>query len=403
MHNIYQYQSLFRQARAGACPVTGGVLGGRVVLLMLFGLFVFGWGMPLAAAATDQAGSGLTKEAGSAGAGGKSSGQAGGTSAKAKKPEFTFEVVTVLTKDDRGDNLRMPMALFFDRKADELYLLNGGDNRIIVYGPDYFPQESLGKGRGLDAPTSGYIDDEGRLLIPQSATPAAPARITILSPAFLPVQEMTLTGIPDLGAFNPQEIVVGKDGVICLSGLESSRVLLLKPDGGFFRWFEVAIDKGGEYRFSEGVKPDRTAVIKNVAVDSLGNLFLLSEETSKIYVFDAGGRYLFAFGAKGGAEGKMSRPRALAIDEQKKCIYVVDYMRHTVLIFDFTGQFRFEFGGMGWGAGWFNYPVDITLGRQGHVVVADFFNQRAQVFDVKLPVFPDRPPELWKAKAKDGQ
>jgi len=75
---------------------------------------------------------------------------------------------------------------------------------------------------------------------------------------------------------------------------------------------------------------------------------------------------------------------------------VVDYMRHTVLIFDFTGAFRYEFGGRGWGAEWFNYPVDITLGRDGQVIVADFFNQRCQVFDVVWPErFPERPDDLW--------
>ena len=28
---------------------------------------------------------------------------------------------------------------------------------------------------------------------------------------------------------------------------------------------------------------------------------------------------------------------------------------------------------------------------------------KAQVFDVKLPIFPDRPPELWQVKTKDAK
>lgn len=316
----------------------------------------------------------------------------------AAREEFSYEVVTVLTTDDRGDHLRMPSGLFFDSRADELYVLNGGDGQIIVYGPDFFPQESLGKGRGINTPVDGVFTSEGNILIPQSGGPGQSPRLTMINSAFLPVKEISLAGVPDITNFFPAHIAVGKDGAIYLTGLESSRVLMLSADGSFSRWLMVPVGSGGVYQAYGADQQGKTAKIRNVAVDSLGNLFLLSEETSKTYVFDPQGNYLFAFGTKGGAEGKLSRPRALAIDEKNKCIYVVDYMRHTVLIYDFTGAFRFEFGGLGWSAGWFNYPVDIVVGRQGQVVVADLFNQRAQVFGVTVSDFPERPSTLWQAQ-----
>lgn len=310
---------------------------------------------------------------------------------------FSSAVVTVLSSDDRGERLKMPSGLFFDSRTDELYLLNGGDNRIVVYGADYFPEDSLGKGRGVEAPVAGALDKAGNILIPQSGGPGQAPRVTVLNSAFLPVRELSLTGVPELNGFTPQHIALGKDGGIYLSGLESSRVLVLSADGGFLRWLTVPIGADGEYQALAANQHGKFATIRNVATDSEGNVFLLSEETSKVYIFDAGGAYLFALGTKGGASGKLSRPRAMAIDEKKKCIYVVDYMRHTVLVYDFTGAFRFEFGGMGWGPGWFNYPLDIVVGRQGQVVVADLFNQRAQVFEVRLPDFPDKSASLWRA------
>lgn len=343
-------------------------------------------GAPFVSAATDQASPPVTAQAVAAKTAGPS----------ARKPEFSYDVVTVLTTDDRGNKLRMPSGLFFDRNADELYLVNGGEGRLIVYGPDYFPQESLGAGRGLNLPVGGTVDDKGNLYLPQAGNSTNPPRLTILNSAFLPVKEILFDGIPEIDNFSPQEIALGQGGKMYLVGLESKRVLVLGPDGVFLHWFAIPIDKSGDYRPSNQGPPPQTAIIKNVVVDSMGNLFFLSEETSKIYVFNADEHYLFTFGAKGGAEGKMSRPRALAIDEQKRCIYVVDYMRHTVLIYDFTGTFRFEFGGLGWGPGWFNYPVDIVIGRQGQLVVADFFNNRAQVFAVTIPDFPKRPPKLWQ-------
>lgn len=312
-----------------------------------------------------------------------------------KNGGFSHEVVTLLTVDDSGEPLRLPSALFFDSRADELYLLFGG-NRVVVYGPDYFPQDSLGKGRGVDLPMDGVFTPDGNILIPQRGGAGHAPRLTIINSAFLPVKEIDLAGVPEIGDFSPEHIALGREGNILLTGQNSSRVLELSGDFNFLRWLTVPVSIGGKYLAQGADAKSKMTFIRDVAVDSLGNIFLLSEETSKTYVFAPGGSYLFAFGTKGGAEGKLSRPRALAIDEKKRCIYVVDYMRHTVLLYDFTGAFRYEFGGLGWGPGWFNYPVDIVVGRQGQVIVADFFNQRAQVFTVKCPELPERPQSLWQ-------
>ena len=135
--------------------------------------------------------------------------------------------------------------------------------------------------------------------------------------------------------------------------------------------------------------------VVDVARDSAGHLYILSEETSRVYVYSPNEEFLFSFGQKGGSTGKMSRPKSLVIDEKKKAVYVVDYMRHTVLIFDLGGKFMYEFGGLGGAPGWFQYPTALALNREGHLLVADLFNQRVQILDVqfeyKFPLF--RPPE----------
>ena len=341
---------------------------------------------------------------------------------QAEAPKFHAQVMTVLTSDDRGDPLKMPSALFFDPTSDELYLLdNNGPSRFINYGSDYFPQDSLGAGRGIETPTGGCVDAEGNLYLLQSATSSKPARVTVLNQAFLPVREIILASVaPDLKDFSPQRVAATPDGKLYIAGLETSRVLVLGRDGHFIEWFEVGIDKHWEYHPGQPTPaPDQAdartqpcaltsekftgAIIRNLAVDARGDLFFLSEDTSKVYVFDDHEHFLFSFGTKGGSDGKLSRPRALAIDEKKKCIYVVDYMRHTVLMFNLSGEFLFEFGGRGWGPGWFNYPVDVVVGHQGQVIVADLFNQRAQVFEVKAPPLPDRDPKLWQAKSGGGE
>ncbi|HFQ80994.1 MAG TPA: hypothetical protein ENK33_06425, partial [Desulfobacterales bacterium] len=313
--------------------------------------------------------------------------------------DLSYAVVTIIAKDDRGEKIRMPSALFYDRHRDELYAINGVNNRVIVYGADYFPQNSLGKGRGIDSPMGGFIGKDGKIYITQAGAVGSLPRITVLNGAFMPERVIAVSKMPDSAGFIPQKIIINTNGRFYVTGLHSKKVLVLDRDGNFLRWFHVAIDKKGKYFFSGLDTPPDTAYIRDVISDSLGNLFFLSEETSKIYAFNVKENFLFSFGVKGGAKGKLSRPRGLCIDEGRRCFYVVDYMRHEVLIYDFTGKFRHEFGGRGWGAEWFNYPVDIVLGARHQVVVADFFNQEIKVFNVKWrETFPPRPDSLWKIK-----
>lgn len=124
--------------------------------------------------------------------------------------------------------------------------------------------------------------------------------------------------------------------------------------------------------------------VADITIDSAGQIYILSEETSKIYVYSHTEEFLYSFGQKGGSTGKMSRPKSIVVDEVKKALYIVDYMRHTILIFNLAGKFMYEFGGMGTGPGWFQFPVSLALGKAGHLIVADLFNQRVQVLDVKF-------------------
>jgi hypothetical protein len=62
-------------------------------------------------------------------------------------------------------------------------------------------------------------------------------------------------------------------------------------------------------------------------------------------------------------------------------MYVVDYMRHTILAYDKAGTYLFEFGGRG-SAWWFKFS-DVVVNKRGQLIVADLFNHRLQVLEVK--------------------
>jgi DNA-binding beta-propeller fold protein YncE len=348
--------------------------------------------------------------------------------------------VAQITIDDDGRELYYPSAVFFDPVEEEIYLVNGGSSRVVVYGPDFFPRVSIGTGRGIAAPRGVHVTSLGQVYIPQGRNKKNPVqRITVLNGAFFLEREINLDDIPEAATIRPRQVVVNREGLIYLVGESIRGVLVLDKEGTFLRRLQPmdaitdreaiaatrleaeqqreeqelqreaarvldgtddgedgdsqrpAIEIPEEFRprsrrqdeeagTGRGLGPVR---VRYLHIDSTGRLYLVSAETSKIYVYSPEETFLFAFGEKGGTPRKLSQPSALAIDEKRGLIYVVDYMRHTILTFDLNGKFLFEVGGRGTGPGWFNFPSDIAINRQGHLIISDLFNRRVQVLDVQ--------------------
>lgn len=346
--------------------------------------------------------------------------------------------VAQITIDDDNRELYYPSAVFFDSVEEEIYLVNGGSSRVVVYGPDFFPRVSIGTGRGILAPRGVFVTGGGQVYIPQGRNKNNPVeRITILNGAFFVEREIILDDIPEAAEIYPRQAVVNRDGLIYLVGDRSRGVLVLDKDGTFLRRLQPmdaitdreaiaaarqqeeqelqALQEEAE-RQAAAVETESAAAeirprveipeefrprgrreevdlgagkglgpvrVRYLHIDSTGRLYLVSPETSHIYVYSPEETFLFKFGEKGGTPRKLSQPRALAIDEKRGLIYVVDFMRHTLLTYDMTGRFLFEIGGRGTTPGWFNFPYDIAVNRQGHIIVADQFNRRVQVLDVQ--------------------
>ncbi len=76
--------------------------------------------------------------------------------------------------------------------------------------------------------------------------------------------------------------------------------------------------------------------VSQLAVDGLGNIFLLDESLAKVYRFDPQGKFVDRFGSKGQAPGQLDNPRDIAIDGQGR-IYVAD--NNGLHIFDAGGTY----------------------------------------------------------------
>lgn len=365
---------------------------------------------------------------------------------------FQVTPLTQANVDADGKELRFPNYLFYDRAFDETYLSASGGSQVIVYSGDFFPLISFASGRGIDRPYGGFVDKNGLVYVCQGPDDNKPSRISVFNGAFILVREMFLDKIPAVSDFVPRQLVIGRDGLIYVAGRLNAGLVVLDNDGNFLRWVQPMDQVSGNksarsvIQVSQAAEDGETAengesaataadqpakvnsradipeefrpkseeekaatgpylgavIVQSVSIDNAGNLYILSSETSKIYVYNAEETFLFSFGKKGGTPRTLSQPRRVAIDEDRQLIYVVDFMRHSVLTYGKNdGTFLFEFGGRGTGPGWFNFPTDIIVNRSGYVVVADLFNNRVQLLEVKyhrdIPLTEEPPKALPSA------
>ncbi len=108
----------------------------------------------------------------------------------------------------------------------------------------------------------------------------------------------------------------------------------------------------------------------------------------RAWVADAIGQHVIAFDPEGniltvlGKSEEMVNPTAVAVDDTRGRVYVVDSKRHAVLVYNpDSGELLHTLGKRGSGQGEFNFPTNLTLDREGRLYVTDTINCRVQIFD----------------------
>jgi DNA-binding beta-propeller fold protein YncE len=280
-----------------------------------------------------------------------------------------------ISEDYEGLALSYPTQIFADAQQREIYVTDTGNSRVLVYTYDFFPLLVIGRSDGLETPAGLALDHEGNLYVAQGPGKRhRQSRISVYNRALIWKRDITFSGFDGAANFAPRSLAVGPGRELYVAGKDFSGVVVLDSGGTFLRRLAP--------RDALAKKDEKDAVVCDVDVDSKGNIYLLSEEMSRVYVYDSQERFRLKFGIKGGGAGKLSRPRGLAVDEARGRVYVVDYMRHAAQAYSLRGEILFEFGGKGWRDGWFQFPSDIAVDTQGRVLVADTFNNRVQVLDL---------------------
>lgn len=116
-----------------------------------------------------------------------------------------------------------------------------------------------------------------------------------------------------------------------------------------------------------------------VAVDGTGNVYVADNSNHRVQKFTALGAYLAQWGTFGTADGQLNSPSDVATDVAGN-VYVSDQFNHRIQKFTGSGAFVTRWGSSGTSDGQFAYPAGVTVDGSGNVYVADTFNQRIQKF-----------------------
>jgi sugar lactone lactonase YvrE len=291
---------------------------------------------------------------------------AAGTDRGIMKVDFLYSIEST---GGRGETLKSPIDIFYDRKKDELYIVDPGNGGIFIYnGSGVFIQKiSFNRDGEEGSPKMIAVDGEGRLYVGHLSSP----RISIFSYKGEPLDVLVLPGVIDVRGSDvvPLHLASGPDG----------GVYALKSSGGV-----VKVDPFGEKHEEISISGEGAPnVIYGITVDSDGSFLFADMRPYSVVRYDPKGKTFSRFGSPGVIYGQLARPIGVATDDSGH-IFVTSLVRNNVLCYSREGEFIEEFGVMGKGYGQFVMPTKIASDGKDRLFVLEEPLKRVQVFRVKF-------------------
>ncbi len=190
----------------------------------------------------------------------------------------------------------------------------------------------------------------------------------------------------------PEGICSDKQGFAWVADtIRNHRVVQIDKDGNTLRYI------GGNGNSTHGSGNDLGSFLwpHGAAVLGDGSLLAVADTgNSRVQVFkkghpdtaishslDSSQLYLIhVIGGPGKELGNFSSPAGIAVDEKNE-IYVADYGNNRVQVFSQEGRFLRTFGKIGNDQGEFYHPYELALSSDGWLAVSDYGNNRIQIFD----------------------
>lgn len=156
---------------------------------------------------------------------------------------------------------------------------------------------------------------------------------------------------------------------------ETGVVAVADPQAGCIHVFDPRTSSG-ETIGGEG--DDSRSLTTPVGVAWLGTDLLIADAGEGHIVSIRLGGSKAAATARSWGSRDLERPSGIAVSFDQQEVYVVDAAAHAVVVFDAGGEVLRRIGERGSRPGTFNFPAQIAVDRDGHLVITDALNFRVQ-------------------------
>ena len=184
--------------------------------------------------------------------------------------------------------------------------------------------------------------------------------------------------VPAVELGQPTGIQYDHDGRLIVADTHYQRIRVYRTESG-----EELRSWG-----SRGPEKWQFTQVRDVVRDGTGAFFTadFGGPEDRIQKFDATGKFLLAFGTRGGVARQFNRPQGLAIhvtSDGTETLLVADSCNHRIQRFTTDGEFVTMWGRPGDGPGEFNYPYAVAVEPRpgGDIFVVEWQNNRVQRFD----------------------
>jgi DNA-binding beta-propeller fold protein YncE len=273
-----------------------------------------------------------------------------------------------------SDELLRPQKVFFDRAASELYVVDQGHNRIVIfdfkgtYRFEFSVDVCCGSVHDL------VVTSKGSIIVLGSTKDGLRLMRFDFDGTFLGEID---ANIPRQG--QPLKMtslaIDGKDRIYILD--ESvPRIIRLSADFAYDMDFPILTDANE--------KTIRETVFGALSVSG-SELLLPISSGGVVYRYGIDGEFHGSLGRPGSKIGELNFPVSTQATGDGM-ILVLDEKRFAVLCYTGEGRYLGEFGGMGISPGWFYYPSWIAVDANDRVYVSQIFLNRVQVCRIPPPI-----------------
>jgi len=193
------------------------------------------------------------------------------------------------------------------------------------------------------------------------------------------LREFGNTGSKSAQLGRPMNLAIGDDKVF-VADYFNDQIKIYTLEGNFIQAIGSAGDQPGQFNAPVGVD-----------ITDQGELIVADFYNQRIQQLKPDGSFIRQWGTTGKTgiwSGEFNYPTDVAISKAQR-LYVADGYNDRVQVFDNSGKYSHKWGGLfgmnisGKKPGWFTTVTSIKVGADNNIYVADFYNDRVQIFTPK--------------------